>query len=147
MEQRLSIITIGVANLDESRAFYDALGWVVANEAQAEEIIAYDLQNMTLALYPLQKLEEDARVTVTPSQYSSMTIAYNVGSSEDVDAVLAKVSAIGGEIVKPAEKAFWGGYSGYFADPNGTLWEVAHNPFSALGPNGEFQWNGVGGTS
>ncbi|MEH6405034.1 MAG: VOC family protein [Sneathiella sp.] len=143
MDQRLSIITIGVANMGKSRAFYDALGWTVSNEAQAEEIIAYDLQNMTLALYPLKKLEEDANVTVTPSQYSSITIAYNVGSSDEVDAVLAQVSSIGGELVKPAEKAFWGGYSGYFADPDGTLWEVAHNPFSTLGPKGEFQWNGV----
>jgi len=143
MDQRLSIITIGVANMGKSRTFYDALGWTVSNESQAEEIIAYDLQNMTLALYPLQKLEEDAKVKVTPSQYSPITIAYNVGSTDEVDAVLAQISNIGGEIVKPAEKAFWGGYSGYFADPDGTLWEVAHNPFSTLGPKGEFQWNGV----
>lgn len=143
MDQRLSIITIGVADLGKSRSFYDALGWKVSNDAQAEEIIAYDLQNMTLALYPLNKLEEDAQITVTPSTYSSMTIAYNVGSVGEVDAVLIEAGAAGGKIVKPATKAFWGGYSGYFADPDGTLWEVAHNPFSKLGPNGEFQWNGV----
>ncbi len=143
MDQRVSIITLGVADLKKSRAFYEALGWKVASIKQAEEIVAFDLNAMTLALYPLDKLEEDARVEVTKSRYSAMTIAYNVNTPEEVDSVLQEAVQAGGELVKPAEKVFWGGYSGYFADPDGTLWEVAHNPFSKLGPDGAFQWNGV----
>lgn len=143
MDQRISIITLGVADLKKSRAFYEALGWKVASVKQAEEIVAFDLNAMTLALYPLDKLEEDAGVEVTKSRYSAMTIAYNVNTPEEVDSVLQEAVQAGGELVKPAEKVFWGGYSGYFADPDGTLWEVAHNPFSKLGPDGAFQWNGV----
>ncbi|MEP3245945.1 MAG: VOC family protein [Sneathiella sp.] len=143
MDQRISIITLGVADLKKSRAFYEALGWQVASVQQAEEIVAFDLNAMTLALYPLDKLEEDAKVEVTKSRYSAMTIAYNVNTPEEVDSALQEAVQAGGELVKAAEKVFWGGYSGYFADPDGTLWEVAHNPFSKLGPDGTFQWNGV----
>ncbi len=142
MEQRLSIITLGVSDLKELRAFYDALGWEVASEDQAEEIVVYDLISMTLCLYPLDKLAEDAKVKVEPRTYSTITLAYNVRSEEEVDATLEEAVKAGGKLVKPAEKVFWGGYSGYFADPDGNLWEVAHNPFAPLGPNGEFQWNG-----
>ena len=143
MDQRISILTLGVSDLKKSRNFYEALGWKVASEEQAEEIVAFDLNAMTLALYSLDKLGEDAKITPEKGRYSTMTIAYNVESPEDVDKALAEAVAAGGELVKPAEKVFWGGYSGYFADPDGTLWEVAHNPFSKLGPKGEFQWNGV----
>ena len=143
MEQRISIITLGVSDLKQARAFYDALGWKVATEDQTEEIVAYDLQNMTLALYPLDKLAEDAKVNVSRSGFSTTTIAYNVNSENEVDVVLEEAEKAGGTIVKPAEKVFWGGYSGYFSDPDGNLWEVAHNPFSPLGPKGEFQWGGV----
>lgn len=142
MEQRASIITLGVKDLKKSRAFYDRLGWKVASENQAEEIVAYDLQDMTLALYPIHKLEEDAKVSVGKSQYSAFTLAFNVSSESEVDSVLMEAVEAGAELIKPAEKTFWGGYSGYFADLDGTLWEVAFNPFSKLGPNGEFRWNG-----
>ncbi|MBL4588463.1 MAG: VOC family protein [Alphaproteobacteria bacterium] len=142
MEQRLSIITLGVQDLVKSRAFYDALGWKVASEVQSEEIVTYDLIGMTLALYPLNKLEEDATVKVKPQENSTFTIAYNVVSTEDVETTLLEAVSAGGKLVKPADKAFWGGYSGYFSDPDGYLWEVAHNPFSQLGPKGEFQGNG-----
>ncbi len=144
MEQRISIITLGVVDLKRARAFYDALGWKVASEEQAEQIVAYDLNGMTLALYPLDKLAEDAKIEVKRSGYSTSTIAYNVRSEEEVDSTLQEAVMAGGELIKPAEKVFWGGYSGYFADPDKNLWEVAYNPFSKLGPNGEFQWNGVG---
>ncbi len=143
MEQRISIITLGVSDLKKARAFYDSLGWKVASEDKAEEIVAYDLPNMTLALYPLDKLAEDAKVTVTQSGYSTITIAYNVNSENEVDDILKEVQNAGGQLVKSAEKVFWGGYSGYFSDPDGNLWEVAYNPFSKLGPKGEFQWGGV----
>jgi predicted lactoylglutathione lyase len=143
MEQRISIITLGVSDLKKARAFYDALGWKVASEDKAEEIVAYDLQNMTLALYPLSKLAEDAEIPVQRSGYSTITIAYNVNSETEVNETLEEVQKAGGKLVKAAEKVFWGGYSGYFSDPDGNLWEVAYNPFAPLGPKGEFQWGGV----
>jgi len=142
MEQRLSIITLGVADLKRSRAFYDALGWKVASEEQAEQIVAYDLISMTLCLYPLDKLGEDAKIKVNHQEYSTITLAYNVRSEEEVDAALAEAVKAGGKLIKTAEKVFWGGYSGYFADPDGNLWEVAFNPFAPLGPDGEFRWKG-----
>ena len=134
MEQRISIITLGVSDLKKARAFYDALGWRVASEDQAEEIVVYDLQNIALALYPWDKLVEDAKVPSERSGYSAVTIAHNVNSEGEVNDVLEEAQKAGGKLVKPAEKAFWGGYSGYFSDPDGNLWEVAYNPFSALGP-------------
>ena len=143
MEQRISIITLGVSDLKKARAFYDALGWKVASEDQVEEIVAYDLQNMTLALYPLNKLAEDAKIPVERSGYSTITIAYNVNSETEVNETLEEVQKAGGKLIKTAEKVFWGGYSGYFSDPDGNLWEVAYNPFAPLGPKGEFQWSGV----
>ncbi len=144
MEQRLSVITLGVADLRRSRTFYDALGWKVASEDQTENIVAYDLISMTLCLYPVDKLGEDAKIEVQNQEYSTITIAYNVHSEEEVDAALAEAVSAGGTLVKPAEKVFWGGYSGYFADPDGNLWEVAFNPFAKLGKNGEFRWLGYG---
>jgi uncharacterized protein len=143
MEQRISIITLGVSDLKKARAFYDALGWKVASEDKAEEIVAYDLQNMTLALYPLSKLAEDAKIPVERSGHSTITIAYNVNSETEVNETLEEVQKAGGKLIKAAEKVFWGGYSGYFSDPDGNLWEVAYNPFAPLGPKGEFQWSGV----
>jgi predicted lactoylglutathione lyase len=144
MDQRLSVITLGVADLKRSRAFYDALGWKVASEDQADQIVAYDLINMTMCLYPLNKLGEDAKIQVQSQEYSTITIAYNVRSETEVDAALKEAVKAGGKLVKAAEKVFWGGYSGYFADPDGNLWEVACNPFSKLGPAGEFKWLGYG---
>lgn len=144
MEQRLSIITLGVADLQRSRKFYDALGWKIASEAHAADILAYDLPAMTLALYPLDKLADDAKVAMSDKIQPSFTLAYNVSSEQEVEEVLQEAIKAGGKCIKPAEKVFWGGYSGYFADPDGYLWEVAHNPYAPLGPKGEFQWNGAG---
>ncbi len=142
MDQRLSIITLGVADLKTSRAFYDALGWEVASEEQADQIVAYDLIGMTLCVYPLDKLAEDAKIEVQSQKYSTITLAYNVQSEKLVDDMLAQAVRAGGKLVKGAEKTFWGGYSGYFADSDGNLWEVAFNPFSKLGEKGEFRWLG-----
>lgn len=142
MQQRISIITLGVSDLKKARAFYDSLGWKVACEDQVEEIVAYNLPNMALALYPLDKLADEAKVPIRRGGYSSVIIAYNVNSESEVQDILDEAKKAGGEIVKPAEKVFWGGYSGYFSDPDENLWEVAYNPFSPLGPKGEFQWGG-----
>ncbi len=143
MQQRISIITLGVADLNKAKAFYDALGWKVASDETLEEIVAYDLQSMALALYPWEKLALDAQVPVERSGYSSFSIAHNLNSEEEVSELLSKIPTAGGTILKPATKAFWGGFSGCFADPDGHIWEIAFNPFAKLGPNGEFQWNGV----
>ncbi len=143
MEQRISIVTLGVRNLGAARAFYDALGWKIANEGEeAANIVAYDLHAMTLCLYLWDKLAEDAQVPPAGEGFRGVVLAYNVPSKEDVAAVLAEAEAAGGRIVKPAQDAFWGGHSGIFADPEGHLWEVAWNPFAPLGKRGEFQWKG-----
>ncbi len=142
MEQRISLMTLGVSDLKKSRAFYDSLGWKTASEDMAEEIVAYDLNNMTLALYPFDKLMADTKLTFEKPRHSAVTIAYNVRTEDEVDSILAEAVKAGGMLVKAGEKVFWGGYSGYFADPDGHLWEVAHNPMAPLGPDGEFQWNG-----
>ena len=143
MEQRISLITLGVSDLNRARAFYDAMGWKVSSGDQQEGIIAYDLQNMALALYPWEKLAEDVGIPVDRSGYSAFAIAYNVSSEGEVETMLAEAEKAGGRIIKAAEKAFWGGYSGYFSDVDGHLWEVAYNPFSKLGLRGEFQWGGI----
>ncbi|MEM9243606.1 MAG: VOC family protein [Pseudomonadota bacterium] len=142
MQQRLSIITLGVSDIARSKKFYDALGWQAADK-ENNDIIAYNLQHMTLALYPKDKLAEDAHISMNNSGYSNFTLAYNVNSEEEVNATLIEAQKAGAKIVKPAQKVFWGGYSAYFADPDNFLWEVAYNPFSTLGPNGEFQWGGL----
>ena len=144
MEQRLSLITLGVQDLKKARAFYDALGWQIANDdKEAESVVAYNLNGMALGLYPWSKLAEDADVPQEGQGFRGVAIAYNVRAKEEVARVLAEAENAGGKIVKPAEDVFWGGHSGYFSDPDGHLWEVAYNPFSPLGPNGEFQWGGA----
>ncbi len=142
MEQRLSIVTIGVRDLEKSRKFYDALGWVVASEDDINSIVTYNLQSMALALYPIDKLIEDTTVNIDKTGYSPFTLAYNVLSESAVNSTLEEANKAGGKIIKKAQKAFWGGYSGYFSDLDSTLWEVAYNPFSKLGENGQFQWGG-----
>ncbi len=143
MEQRISLVTLGVSDLAKASAFYDALGWKISSSDKEEGIIAYDLQSMALALYPWEKLAEDAGVPVERSGHSAFAIAYNAPSEREVEEILRQAERAGGRIIKAAEKAFWGGYSGYFSDVDGHLWEVAYNPFSKLGPNGEFQWGGA----
>lgn len=135
MEQRVSVITLGVADLARSRAFYErGMGWTVGDSA--EQIVFFQLNGMMLALYPRDALAEDAGVPAAGNGFAGIALAHNVGSPAAVDEVLAQAERAGGRIVKPAAKAFWGGYSGYFADPDGHLWEVAYNPFWTLDPDG-----------
>lgn len=142
MEQRLSVITLGVADLTQAKNFYDSVGWRAVNENSDEiqNIVAYNLMGFSLVLYPLDKLADDATISMQKTGHPSFTLAYNVRSPKEVDSTLEKIERAGGQIIKPAQKVFWGGYSGYFSDPDGYLWEVAHNPFSPLGGKGEFQW-------
>lgn len=140
MEQRISLITLGARDIPALSAFYDALGWTRV-ETQ-DGVIAYDLLGQTLGLYPLEKMAEDIGIDPQALGCGAMTLGYNVHEKEDVARILARVAPAGGKVLKPAADVFWGGHHGYFADPEGHIWEVAYNPFSPLGPDGAFRWNG-----
>ncbi|HTB97391.1 MAG TPA: VOC family protein [Terracidiphilus sp.] len=135
MEQRISILTLGVKDLKQSTAFFERLGWRKSN-ASNEAITFFQTGGMALALYPRAELAKDARAETEGTGFSGMTIAYNARSRQEVDAVLGAVKAAGAKILKPAEDAFWGGYSGYFADMDGYAWEVAWNPHFQLAEDG-----------
>ena len=138
MEQRLSIITLGVRDLNKSRAFYDSLGWKVATEQFSENIAFYNLNGFVFALYPLDKFEEEIGDT-TPPAGTKFTLAYNVSSKEQVDSILSEVESLGAKNVQKAQERDWGGYSGYFCDPDGHYWEVAFNPFSLPQDDGQYK--------
>lgn len=140
MDQRISLVTLGAKDPGKLAAFYDALGW--SRVDSPDGVIAYDLIGQTLGLYPLDKLAEDIGVSPDELGHGASTFSYNVGQKADVAPLLAQVEVAGGRVLKPAHDIFWGGHIGYFSDPEGHIWEVSHNPFSALGPNGEFRWNG-----
>ncbi len=142
MDQRISLITLGVTDADVMAAFYDALGWQRV-ETQ-DGVVAYDLIGQTLGLYPLSKLAEDIGVEVAALGRGAATLGYNVREKDEVAAILSRAEAAGATILKPASDVFWGGHHGYFADPEGHIWEVAHNPFSPLAKDGAFRWNGFG---
>ena len=142
MDQRISLITLGARDTGVLADFYDALGWT--REDSPDGVIAYDLIGQTLGLYPLDKLAEDISVDVETLGHGAATYSYNVSEKDQVAPLLAKAEAAGGKILRTASDVFWGGHIGYFADPEGHIWEVAHNPFSPLGPDGAFRWNGYG---
>lgn len=142
MEQRVSLITLGAKDADRLAAFYDALGWTRV-ESQ-DGVVAYDLIGQTLGLYPLDKLAEDIGVPMEALGHGASTFGYNVREKADVAAILERVEEAGGKVLKPAADVFWGGHHGYFADPEGHIWEVAHNPFSPLSDEGAFRRNGYG---
>ena len=141
MDQRLSIVTLGVDELARARAFYEALGWRVSSEENADSIVCFTLNGIGFALYPRAKLSEDIGLPSSGGDATgAVTLACNVREREDVARVLDEAERAGGTIVKPAQEVFWGGHSGYFADPDGHLWEVAWNPFSPLDDAGNFAW-------
>tara|TARA_R110002049_G_scaffold23781_6_gene84774 strand:+ start:158403 stop:158831 length:429 start_codon:yes stop_codon:yes gene_type:complete len=140
MEQRISLVTLGARDSDALAAFYDALGW--ARVDSPDGVIAYDLLGQCLGIYPIGKLAEDIGVPVDSLGHGAATYAYNVREKDDVAAVLAQAETAGGRILRPASDVFWGGHIGYFSDPEGHIWEVAYNPFSPLGPDGAFRWDG-----
>ncbi len=131
MNPRISLITLGVGDLPTSRAFYERLGFAARQESTEDIAFMDTASGLVLALYPREKLAEDAHANPdgTGSSFPGFTLAHNVTSIEEVDAVLAEAVAAGAKLQKPGQKVFWGGYLGYFADPDGFLWEVAHNPF------------------
>jgi uncharacterized protein len=138
MEQRVSLITLGVADLQRSSEFYERLGWR-RSMAEAEGVVFFQAGGMALALYPRVELAKDARIAPEGSGFSGIALSYNTRNRQEVDSVLADAQAAGAGILKPAEEAFWGGYSGYFADPDGFPWEVAWNPSFAILEDGSIR--------
>ena len=134
MEQRLSVVTLGVSDLARSRAFYEALGWTTG-AAPDDDVVFFQSGGMVVALWGRSQLAEDSGVTDSGG-WGGVTLAHNVGSPEEVDAVVAEAEAAGAKIARAGAPTFWGGYSGAFIDPDGHPWEVAHNPHWQLGEDG-----------
>lgn len=127
MEPRLSLVTLGVEDLARAARFYEeVLG--LPRLPSPPTVAFFELGRTWLSLFPRTALAADAQVPAEGSGFRAFTLAHNVASEAEVDALLAHVAAHGGRIVKPAQRADWGGYAGYFADPDGFLWEVAWNP-------------------
>lgn len=131
MEQRLTLVTLGVGDLDRSRRFYAALGWHEI-EPRQDSVAFFQLNGIGLSLFPRAELAKDAEVADSAAGFSGVTLAHNLRSEAEVDALFAEMVAAGAAAVKTPRKVFWGGYSGYVADPDGHLWEIAHNPFFPL---------------
>jgi len=134
MQSRLTFITLGVSDLDASKCFYnDVFGWAPFQDNGG--IVMYKLNGMVLSLFPQHELMKDANVA-DDAKGSRFTLAQCLRSAEEVDACFAQLKRRGVTITKMPEKVFWGGYSGYFADPDGHLWEIAHNPFLVMDADG-----------
>jgi predicted lactoylglutathione lyase len=127
VKPRISIITLGVSNLEKSYKFYTALGFPTSKKPE-DDIIFFKTDGVSLALYPLEQLAKDISPELSPirSGFSGVTLAHNTRSKAEVDTVLELAKKAGGKIEKAAQDVFWGGYSGYFSDPDGHLWEVAY---------------------
>ena len=134
MKPRITLITIGVDDLEASLRFYrDGLGFptdgIVGKEFDYGAVVFIDLQpGLRLALWPRKNIAHDTGLVVGPSSSTEMTLGHNVASKAEVDAIMAKATSAGALIVKPAQDTFWGGYSGYFQDPDEHLWEIVWNP-------------------
>ena len=135
MEQRLSMVTLGVADVGLSRAFYERLGWR-ASSASNPHVTFFSAGGTVLALFGRAALADDAGVSDGPAGFTAVTLAHNVPTREAVAETLEQARVAGARIVRPAEEVFWGGVRGYFADPDGHLWEVAWNPYFPLDSNG-----------
>jgi catechol 2,3-dioxygenase-like lactoylglutathione lyase family enzyme len=135
VEPRVSLLTIGVADLERSRRFYEALGW--QSDSKPEDgVVFFQSGGMVFALWSREQLAKDSAVT-DGGGWGGVTLAYNVRSPADVDAFLARAAAAGATIPRAGAETFWGGYSGVFIDPDGHPWEVAHNPFWTVEDDGD----------
>lgn len=133
MEQRVSLVTLGVTDIARSRAFYEALGW--SGESPDGEVVFFQAGGMVVALWDRSELARDS-VVADPGGWGGVTFAHNVGSPDEVDRVLDAAAAAGAPIGRPGAPTFWGGYSGVFVNPDGHPWEVAHNPGWTILPDG-----------
>jgi uncharacterized protein len=135
MEPRVSLVTLGVSDLARSRAFYEALGW--RSDSKPEEgVVFFQSGGMVFGLWSRDELAKDSEV-VDNGGWGGVTLAYNVGSPQAVDAFLDRARAAGGRIAREGGETFWGGYNGVFLDPDGHAWEIAHNPFWTLSDRGD----------
>ncbi|MDF2813026.1 MAG: glyoxalase [Microvirga sp.] len=135
MQPRLTLVTLGVSDLARARVFYEAWGWK-ASSASQPEVVFFQANGLALALWGRADLAEDTGIEDKPTGFSAVSLAYNARSKEEADEVYALAIAAGAKAVKPLHDVFWGGYSGYFADPDGHLWEVAWNPAFPLDEQG-----------
>ena len=134
MEQRVSLITLGVGDLARARAFYEALGWKT-NAKPGDDVVFFQAGGLVLALWDRGQLAHDSGVPDAEG-FGGVTLAHNVGSPAEVDSVIEEARQAGGTIAREPAETFWGGYSGIFVDPDGHPWEVAHNPHWTLEPDG-----------
>ena len=136
MKPRISMITLGVSDLEKSIKFYkEGIGF--PRKESPPEIAFFKLNGSWLSLYNRESLAEDATVLPAGSGFNGFTLSHNVASESEVDQIIEQAVSFGAILVKPPQKVFWGGYSGYFKDPDGHLWEVAHNPYFWVGPEDE----------
>lgn len=126
MDQRISLITLGVSDLERAVGFYEALGWSVANDWRTQDVAFFQCVGMVVALWDRQALADDSATAA--SVPGATTLAFNARTREEVDSVLAEAAAAGATVPRGAAETFWGGYSGIFHDPDGHAWEIAHNP-------------------
>ena len=150
MQQRVSLITLACQDMGRAEAFYTALGWAKCDSPDG--VIAFDLLGQTLGLYPLSALakeigQPEARLGATGEGglVGGIVLSHNVRSRDEVEALAKRAETAGATLLKPPSEVFWGGYHAYFADPEGHIWEIAHNPFSPLREkDGAFCWEGYG---
>ncbi len=138
MQPRVSFVTLGVGDVARARAFYDRLGFRASSASNAD-VVFYDAGGVVLALFGRAALAADASVADSAPGFSGVALAHNVAGEREVDEVLAEAVAAGAKLVKNGQKAFWGGYTGYFSDPDGHLWEVAYNPYFPLSADGRVE--------
>lgn len=133
MKPKISLITLGARDLPRMIAFYrDGLGFPTHNYTPGDDMVMFSLEGTWLGLFPRQALAEDAQAPAEGAGFQGIVLAHNAPSKDEVDRVFAQALAAGATATKPPQDVFWGGYSGYFADPEGNLWEVAWNPFTDL---------------
>lgn len=136
MDQRLSLVTLGVADLRRAVSFYGALGWQPDNDYEAQDVAFFQGPGTVVALWSREELEKDSAVTDSGG-WGGVTLAYNTRSTDEVDAVIEQARAAGATIGREPAETFWGGYSGIFIDPDGHPWEVAHNPHWRITDDGQ----------
>jgi catechol 2,3-dioxygenase-like lactoylglutathione lyase family enzyme len=141
VEQRLSLVTLGVGDLPRAVAFYTALGWKPDNDVAAQDVAFFQGPGTVIALWHRDELAKDS-VIEDPGGWGGVTLAYNTGSRKEVDAVIEEARAAGAAIGREPDETFWGGYSAIFVDPDGHPWEVAHNPHWRIDEDGRTHLDG-----
>jgi catechol 2,3-dioxygenase-like lactoylglutathione lyase family enzyme len=136
MDNRITIITLGVKDLKGMREFYSNVLGLPEHPSTNISIVFYQMNGFRLSLYPRDLLADDAGLKSTGSGFKGFTLSQNLRSEKEVDETISKLRSKGVKILKDPQKVFWGGYSGYFQDPEGNLWEVAYNPYMKLDENG-----------